>query len=147
VKCLRLIVAVTLIALAGCGGGGSLDTFIHELLTACADVNRNVSKGLNSEEMAAELKGFVNKAEASAARHGQRDSQSFNRLVDNMKAAAGEFEKAHDAQNAGNKTEADAAKAQAMQYMSVANGAAKDLGMGDLNSCAESLRNSASPNG
>jgi hypothetical protein len=64
-----------------------------------------------------------------------------------MEAAAGEFEKAHDAQTAGNKTEADAAKAQAMQFMGEAKGAAAALGMGNMDTCYDRLRNSASPDG
>jgi hypothetical protein len=152
VKCLRLIVAVTLIALAGCGGG-SFDAFIHELVTYCADVNRNVAQGLNNEEMAAELNGFVDKAKAlraedpPKARDSQEWMEDFDTLMAKMEAAAREFEKAHDAQTAGNKTEADARKAQAMQFMGEADRAATDLGMVHLNQCAESLRDSASPNG
>jgi hypothetical protein len=152
VKLLRLIVAVTLIALAGCGGG-SLQPFIHELVTYCADLNKNVARergspdGLNNEEMAAELNGLVVKADALAARNPRLgDSQQFDTFMANMKAAAGEFEKAHDAQTAGNKTEADAAVAQAMQHVGEAEMAARELGMPAFEDCEGWLR-TASPNG
>jgi hypothetical protein len=151
-KLLRLIVAVTLIALAGCGNG-SLQPFIHQLVTYCADLNKNVAReqgspeGLTNEEMAAELNGLVVKAEALAA-DNQRlaDSQQFNTFTANMKAAAGEFEKAHDAQTAGNKTETEAAVGQAMQRLGEAEKAARELGMPPLKDCEAWLR-TASPNG
>jgi Tfp pilus assembly protein PilP len=147
VKCLRFIVAVTLIALAGCGGD-SLDDFIYDLVTYCADVNKNVSKGLNNEEIAAEVNGFVDKAEARRKNKllPLHEAQQYDKFIAKMKAAAGEFQRAHDAQTAGKKKEADAAVARAMQRTGEADRLARELGMPHLKDCEAWLRNSASPN-
>ena len=151
--CLRWIVAVTLVTLAGCGEGSSLQAFIDDLVAACATVNDDLPKASNEAEAATVVRGFVSKAEdlVAATPDGEPpgDTKYYDSLTKEMGEAADNLDEAHALRVAGNDAEADAAKAQADQNVAAADEAAEQYGFPvHMSECRAYLEsNSASPSG